>query len=263
MAELTSPEMKNKKHDKNAYNNILAEKIENMKIPEEPPVFLTYTERDPWKLKSALKRLIKPGTNLQEYNDDVISTILWLSFNSVKQNGFTIKSVPLEFRTRKICEMAVNFCGVLVKKVPDTLITYEMCKISVEDNGFNIKIIMRKFPTFVTCELCEISVRSSGFLLKKVVKHNPEFVTEELCIEAINNNPFSLKNIPKELITQKMCDIAVDKCEYVLENVPETFITEEMCIGASKKNKYIGEFIPDRFKNIPEISENIGNSSDV
>ena len=103
----------------------------------------------------------------------------WL--NKVTVDEYNLKSIPFEFRTIELCEIAVTQNGLNLEFVPKALRTKELCEIAVEKNGWQLQHVPKDFKTI---ELCEVAVSNSGWALEFVPE---EFKTLELCKYAIED----------------------------------------------------------------------------
>ena len=73
----------------------------------------------------------------------------WLE--EIYENGFALKDVPEEFKTKELCELAVKKDGDALAYVPEELKTKELCKVAVKDNGLNLEFVPEELRTFEIC----------------------------------------------------------------------------------------------------------------
>ena len=102
----------------------------------------------------------------------------WL--DEVRRYGVLIL-VPEEFKTKEICEIAVEKHGDNLQYVPEHLKSPELCKLAISEDGWALEYVPDKYKT---PELCEIAVSNLGWALEFVPE---EFKTLELCKYAIED----------------------------------------------------------------------------
>ena len=65
---------------------------------------------------------------------------------AVQKDGWNLKYVALELRTKELCELAVKQDGWYLEYVPEELKTQELCKIAVENNhGWALEYVPEEF----------------------------------------------------------------------------------------------------------------------
>ena len=114
-----------------------------------------------------------------------------------------------EYYRRKVLANPDN-----LEKVPDELITPELCKLAIEEDGSAIEYVPNEL---ITPELCRIAVEESMYALKYVPD---EFKTPELCKFAVEKDGRALYYVPDELKTLELCKLAVKKNSFMLKYVP-------------------------------------------
>ena len=96
---------------------------------------------------------------------------------AVEKNGFMLKYVPEELRTKELCEIAVAQEGYAIAFVPDEIITPEICELAVQDYNQALGWVPEELRTK---ELCEIAL-AQGYLADELLEaFVPEEFKEEL-----------------------------------------------------------------------------------
>lgn len=173
--------------------------------------------------------------------------------------GVPINYIPIYMRTNEIYDtLIINFLShshTLFKEIPESLRTYDLCKIAVFRKPSNLKyvpshlksqelyeIIVNKYPKNIsivpasnrTMKIYEIMINHSG---EYIVYVPDDMKTLELCEKAIDNLPsynsthkyrlndsFNcgyLEYIPFDMRTEKICKIALAKDPQNIKFVPE------------------------------------------
>ena len=126
---------------------------------------------------------------------------------------------------------------IILKEPKKAYDNYELCKLSVQLNGYSIHFMKNQTP-----ELCKLAVKQNGLVLEYVKDQTPEicklavlqdcralhFVkeqTEELCKLAIQQNMYAIQFVKEQ--TPELCKIAVQQDGCALEVVKEQ--TPELC----------------------------------
>jgi len=112
-----------------------------------------------------------------------------------------LKLVPLQFKTRELCELALNKTFHALPYVNQEFITPQLCEKLVSKDGFAIQ----KIPDeFMTKELC-LKAAQSGTLISLIPV---EFYSEELILTTFKNGKHepNINDIPSEFITEKLLE---------------------------------------------------------
>jgi hypothetical protein len=141
-----------------------------------------------------------------------------------------LKYIPLELRTKKMCELAVQENGMALSYVSDEYKTSELCEIAVQQSGWALQYIPLGLRTK---KVCELAVKQNGLALKCVPE---DLKTKELCELAIKNNGCAIDKVPHSLITKELCETAVKQDGCALIYVSEALRTSELCELAIQQN---------------------------
>jgi len=155
----------------------------------ENPLIETFEE-----ISSELKRgeFLLKGSNFSAKNDDY-----W--HNRVLSNYKDLKLVPSQYKTKQLCELALNINYNALHYFNEEFITQELCESLVKKNGSAIYVIPDKF---VTKEICFIATQN-GFLLKDIPIR---FWSEEMILLVIKNSKDEpdLNDIYSRFITENL-----------------------------------------------------------
>ena len=88
-----------------------------------------------------------------------------LCLKAVENNGYAIKHIPKQFRTKKLWQIAGSKGECGLEDFPASLLTEEVCRRAVNRYGMALEHIPKKF---MTKELCFAAVRKDGWALKFV-----------------------------------------------------------------------------------------------
>jgi len=136
--------------------------------------------------------LLLKASNSPAKNDDY-----W--HNRVLSNYEDLKSVPSQYKTKKLCELALNINYNALHYVSKEFITPELCESLVKKNGNAICVIPDKF---VTKEICCIATQN-GFLLKRIPIR---FWSEEMILLVFKNGKYEpdLNDVYSQFITENL-----------------------------------------------------------
>lgn len=119
----------------------------------------------------------------------------------VLSNYRDLKIVPLEFKTKTLCSIALGITFHALEYVSQDFITKELCEELVAKNGFAIQ----KIPSeFITKELC-FKAGESGTLISFIPR---DFYSEELIIAVFKNGKHEpdINDIPSEFVTESLLE---------------------------------------------------------
>ena len=74
---------------------------------------------------------------------------------AVERNGFMLKYVPEELRTKELCEIAVEKNGFALQYVPENLKTFELCEIALAQGYLADELLEAFVPEEFKEELAE------------------------------------------------------------------------------------------------------------
>ncbi len=164
---------------------------------------------------------------------------------SVESWGPSIAYVRDEFITYDLCEAAIKCHSGSIYSIKPHLLSereyYDLCMLSVADNGWNLKFIPAEVQTQ---ELCNAAVKSTCWSLQYV---RDEFKTYDDCYSAVSRNGQILQYVPAHLIDEAMC-VAAAKTRYpCLEFIPRQYLTREMCYDSVKGDGMAIKDVPEEF----------------
>ena len=134
-------------------------------------------------------------------------------------NGYgisLIEYVPTELLSEELCIAAVKHLGCALGNIPNEFKTPEVCLTAVQnaknngkhpdDHPYSDQILTKVPEQLLTYELCLAAVKHSG----RAIAYVPEnFITKELCMEAVKEYGEALRHVPEDLKTLEMCIEAV------------------------------------------------------
>ena len=118
--------------------------------------------------------------------------------DAVRRYGVLIL-VPEEFKTKEICEIAVEKHGDNLQYVPEHLKSPELCKLAISEYGWALEYVPDKYKT---PELCEIAVSTSGWALQIVPEELKSFDLCEIAVRESVNAIDASKWDPFHIITK-------------------------------------------------------------
>ncbi|SNR53405.1 polymer-forming cytoskeletal protein [Flavobacterium sp. ov086] len=147
-----------------------------------------------------LKRELENGELVLKQNNPPTKTYQYWQ-NRVKSNYRDLKLVPLQHKTKELCELVLNITFHALPFVNPEFITPVLCEKLVEKDGFAIQ----KIPSqFITKELC-LKAAQSGTLIS-LIPH--EFYSEELILTTFKNGKHepNITDVPSEFITDRLLE---------------------------------------------------------
>ena len=152
-----------------------------------------------------------------------------------------LQYIPEEYRTKELCELAIQKDGNALKHVPHSLITKELCKLAVKQDEEALLFVPEELRTL---ELYEMAVKQNRKALRWILK---EHITKELCELAVQKNGMALSYVSEEYKTKNMCKLAIQQDGMALLYVPHSLITKELCELAVKQNGEALYYAPTHF----------------
>ena len=73
----------------------------------------------------------------------------WL--DEVKEDGFNLRFVPEELKTKEMCELAVKDEALTLQYVPEELRTYKLCYVAIKNDGTTLEFVPEELRTFEIC----------------------------------------------------------------------------------------------------------------
>ena len=99
----------------------------------------------------------------------------WL--DEVKKDGFNLRFVPEELRTKELCELAVKDEALTLQYVPEELRTYKLCYVAIKNDGTTLEFVPEELRTK---ELCDIALAHGDLSDELLEAFVPEEFKEEL-----------------------------------------------------------------------------------
>jgi len=86
---------------------------------------------------------------------------------AVKQHGCSLRDVPLEFKTEKLCQIALNhrYGTTALEYVPEELKTAKLCQLAINNNGMALKYVPDELKT---TKLCKKAVKDCGLAIQYI-----------------------------------------------------------------------------------------------
>ena len=149
--------------------------------------------------------------------------------NVVKQDGFKIESVPIEYKIDipTITLTAVNQSGQVLNIISNK--TFEVCLTAVRKYPWALEYItdiLDDFQNEQIYEICKAAVTRKGLTLQFVfpeLKNKYNFSDEHskyLCMEAVKNNGLALDHVPIKLRdNEQLCLEAVKQNSRALDSI--------------------------------------------
>ncbi len=126
--------------------------------------------------------------------------------------------------------------SVVVNRLPESIISHEICLISAETRGY-----LEEIPVdYRTKEVCKVAVMKNGSSIKDV----PAEFRKDFYLDAVMSGR-GLSNIPEEDRTDRICTIAVDKNPQEFRYVPVDKRSYTLCMIAVDKNAENFEYVPE------------------
>ena len=181
--------------------------------------------------------------------------------------GLALEHMPKQLITAELCLEAVKHDGRILRYVPGSIKTEEMCLAAKEINAktpettsdmgiisgaISVSVGNAELPKLEvtseeqkTPEICLEAVKRNGALLEYVPE---ELRTAEICLEAVKSNRWALEYVPEELITEKLCLAAVQSDGWALKHMPEKLRTAKICLEAVKSSGALLEYVPEEIR---------------
>jgi hypothetical protein len=185
---------------------------------------------------------IRPVSSLPHWNDEKFCLVM------VRQNGKSLKYVPLRNQTYEICHAAINQYPGAIKYVINQ--SNDLCIYAVSLNP-----VISDYIRSQNYNLWLSIVQLNGMTLRNV---RDDIKTEAMCLAAVTNTGYALKHVPDELKTEEMCLIAVQQDINAKDFVPVRCLSHEIKLLISgKKRKHtniIGELADTAYTVITAIA---------
>jgi len=110
----------------------------------------------------------------------------------------SLRLVPIQFHTERVCFAAVTFSYTNIKHVTDQRL--DICKAAIAINPRALRLIRKEMQH---PSLCMLAISSCGAAIRYV--HNP---TRLMCMLAVMRCGYAINFIPKEMVTQQMKIVA-------------------------------------------------------
>ena len=168
-----------------------------------------------------------------------------MCLSAVKSLSENIRKVPEALITKELCEVALKKDKDSWRYFPEQFIEYEMVYPSVvEDSGF-FEYVPERLKTKELClaVFCESENRWKN--AKENIKRVPESIKDEdFYSTVIINHPIIFEDIPQKDLTPKLCMDYVKKGH--LKGIPSKFLSRDLCLLAVEKGCKLGE-VPESF----------------
>ena len=165
-----------------------------------------------------------------------------LCIAAVMQNGQALQFVPYHLRTEETCLAAVTQAGHALEFTPEYLRGYALCAAAVNQNGYALQFVPEHLRTEA---LCLAAVTQNGMMLRYIPKR---YRTEAACLAAVKQDGHVLGYISKHLRTEVLCTAAVTQNGQVLRTIPLNLRTEALCLAAVVQNGMMLRYIPKHLR---------------
>lgn len=103
-------------------------------------------------------------------------------------------------------------------------------------------MLLRQIPkTEQTLEICEKAIKQNPLSIQFADK---KYLNSQICLEAVRKNGNVFRYIPNQFITEKLCELAIETDPQLLNNIPDDFKTIKICLDAVKKDVRTLSYIP-------------------
>lgn len=161
---------------------------------------------------------------------------------AVRHNGRSLVDVPPPLIDRHLCHVAMRHHGLL-KDVPSRLRSASICWIAVKHNTDTLKDVPMELRDDL---LCQRAIKYEGMALKDVP---PELKTESLCVKAIKTSGGAYFSVPDRLKTKRrIIHMAVRRYGCALYDVPEHRKTKHLCEVAVRNNGVALYAVPPQWR---------------
>jgi hypothetical protein len=183
-----------------------------------------------------LKSLLNPNLGYE----DILSTLG--RGESVLKNTKHKKEKTYDDWLREVKSARSRADWRVLKRVPETFKTEELCTEAVKFYGENLKFVP---PSLITRALVELAVTTAAGGLKFVPK---EMMDESLCRLAVEQDGIALEGVPEQLKTRELCKLAA-KHHTRLQYLPKPFANDkEIHLEILKRNYYEFTELPPKLQ---------------
>jgi hypothetical protein len=164
-----------------------------------------------------------------------------LCMQSVTENGFNMKFIPVDVQTQELCDAAIESSCWALPHCKEEFKTRANCLKAVSGNGQTIQHVPHQY---IDEELC-IAAAKSEF---ECINYFPtEYITPSICKVAVQGCGENLRYIPDDLKTSEICLIAVQSpgmhlpqmSAYNINHIPIQLITKEIIVEVMKRAPYL------------------------
>ena len=170
--------------------------------------------------------------------------------------GYSLKYVPVDKITKKICLTAIDRYAFSLEYVPTKYKDYDLCMRAYNVAPSTIEYIPK---SILDIDMCMKAVKYNGSLLKFVPD---EFKNMDICIHAVENRVDALEYVPNEikLINDFWKRLVHSRNSSILKFMPEKLKTYEFC-SAIRYYKDDLIYVPDNLKTKDFYLQIIQNSN--
>ena len=181
----------------------------------------------------------------------------------VREGRIPLREVPMDFRSKELCEAALNVDSDSIYFIPKNLCDENMCLHAVKNSP---AVIAHMDSSLITSKVAIAAVKKVGKLLFAVPEDKR---TRKVCLEAVANDGWALSHVPEILRDSDMYlaavrsgrirpeDVAWDEnlclealksqCQVSFEDFPKEIVNEDFCEKAVRINAKLLEDLPDEF----------------
>ncbi len=185
--------------------------------------------------------------------DPLLSNELcWKVFNST---GYRIDSIPENWQTTEMYELALKQEGMNLKKISAKKRTQPLCEMAVKNNPTAFQFVAEKWQT---TDMYERALEKDGGDITHVPKDK---YTEELCLIALRSKPYAIAFIPEKWLTDEIIINTLEKFEreyylrhllfdermlLALRNAPIA-LSKKLCENVIWANEKARDYIPEKY----------------
>lgn len=163
--------------------------------------------------------------------------------SDIRNNSRTLRNIPPQVRTYKICLEVVKTDGKYLKDVPENLKTEEICIEAIKRKQYALEYIPKELKNneFYN-KVLEIEPLAIEFIPR-------EYISKDLISKVIPKNGLAIKYIEERLRTKELCEIALSNNPMALQFIPDKLKSDKLCEELLGKDIRTFTFIPNRMKN--------------
>lgn len=227
----------------------IARRKTTMQQPIEKPVKLPQAPKsDEEKRIESIRR--NGGRHLQNFKEENITYAMCLA--AVEDDGFAIRFVPQQFRTKEMYMIACKSYGDILSSVPKEYLSKELCERAISSAGCAIKYVPDELKTR---EMFLRAIKKEPGVLEIVPI---EYLDIDFCVEVYSTGRLLISCLPKTLKNGKFYIPLVEAKPEILRALPKKDHTVGVCKAAIRGMGY--NSTADAVRSNPELLEQLHTS---